>query len=52
MQRDELTSSHGNFVDYYLFGILARLWTAIMNRVPFGYEDEKGFQWGASSGSD
>jgi len=52
MQRDELTSSHGDFMGDYLFRSLARLWTAIMDRVPLGYEDENGFHWRASSGSD
>lgn len=52
VRRDRLTSSRSDFVDTYLFMIFARWWTAIMDRVPLGYEDEKGFHWGASSDSD
>ena len=43
--RDKLASSNSGFADSYLFVILARLFGAIMDRVPLGYEDDKGFHW-------
>ena len=47
--RDELTSSRGDFATGYLFVILARLFGAIVDRVPLGYEDETGFHMGTES---
>ena len=29
-------------------GILDRLWTAMLSRVPLGYQDETGFHYGAN----
>ncbi|HTV62657.1 MAG TPA: hypothetical protein VMH30_08825 [Verrucomicrobiae bacterium] len=40
---DELSSSCGEDTVGYLSGITARLWAAILKRVPLGYEDETGF---------
>lgn len=45
-QQDKPTTSRVNSADGYLFMVLARLGAAIMNRVPFGYEDEMGFHVG------
>jgi len=52
VEQDRLTSSRSDFVDGYLFVILARLLTVIMDRVPLGYEDQNGFHWGTGSGSE
>jgi len=48
---DELTSWQGNVRDGFSSGIFGRLLTAILDRVPLGYEDESGFHLRANSGS-
>lgn len=47
-ERDDLSSSREDVAGEYVGGILDRLWTAVVNRVPLGYEDETGFHFGVS----
>jgi hypothetical protein len=47
-ERDDLSSSRKDFVGEHVSGILDRLWTAVLSRVPLGYQDETGFHFGAS----
>lgn len=47
-ERDDLSSSRQNVAGGYVSGFLDWLWTAVLNRVPIGYEDETGFHFGVS----
>jgi hypothetical protein len=51
MQPDKLASSQDKVRDGFSSGIVGRLLTAILDRVPLGYEDESGFHLRANSGS-
>ena len=48
-KREGSASSHGRIASAYLFGMLSRLQTAIMDQMPLGYEDEVGFHVGAKA---
>lgn len=52
MQPDKLVSSQDIVRDGFSIGILSRLLTAIIDRVPLGYEDESGFHLRTSTDSD
>ena len=45
-RRHELLSAWGRFAGVRLSAIGSRLWAAILNRVPLGYQDETGFHFG------
>ncbi len=45
------TFAIGGFQGLHLDGIIARLWVAIMDWVPLGYEDETGFHLGTGIAS-
>lgn len=47
-ERDDLSPSRQDVAGGYVSGIFDRLWTAVLNRVPLGYEDETGFYFGVS----
>jgi hypothetical protein len=47
-ERNDPSPSREDVAGGYLSGILDRLWTAVLNRVPLGYEDESGFHFGVS----
>jgi hypothetical protein len=47
IRRDGPPSSRSGAASVDVSGIISRFWTAILDRVPVGYEDETGFHFGA-----
>ena len=51
VQRDKLSPEQGDSADDYVSGFIARLWAAMIVKIPIGYEDETGFHLGTEFAS-